>query len=79
MSKNKINEGLIDKAIESIFIALAKNQKKAALQSLAKKDPEVAKLLKNIEDSKTKLKSRLTKKQKKAASQGTYFKPGAFK
>ena len=49
MSKNKINEGLIDKAISSIFTSIGKGARKQALKQIAKKDPKIAKSIKDLE------------------------------
>jgi len=78
MSKKNINEGIIDKAISSIFGAIGKGLRKQVLKDLAKKDPKIAKSIKDLEDARKNLKSVLSKKDTKLALQGKYFKPGAF-
>ena len=74
----KINEGIIDKAISSIFGAIGKGLRKQVLKDLAKKDPKIAKSIKDLEKAKKDLKSVLSKKDTKLALKGKYFEPGAF-
>mgnify|MGYP003146970995 CR=1 FL=1 len=64
MSKNKINEGLIDKAISSIFTSIGKGARKQALKQIAKKDPKIAKSIKDLEKAKKELKASLGKTYK---------------
>ena len=78
MSKKNINEGIIDKAISSIFGAIGKGLRKQVLKDLAKKDPKIAKSIKDLENARKNLKSVLSKKDTKLALQGKYFEPGAF-
>ena len=60
MSKKNINEGIIDKAISSIFGAIGKGLRKQVLKDLAKKDPKIAKSIKDLEKAKKDLKSVLS-------------------
>ena len=78
MSKNDINEGVIDKAISAIFGAVGRGMRNAVLKDLAEKDPKIAKSIKDLEKAKKDLKLALSKKDKKLALKGKYFKPGAF-
>jgi len=59
MSKKNINEGIIDKAISSIFGAIGKGLRKQVLKDLAKKDPNIAKSIKDLEKAKKDLKKSL--------------------
>ena len=61
MSKKNINEGIIDKAISSIFGAIGKGLRKQVLKDLAKKDPKIAKSIKDLENAKKDLKKSLGK------------------
>jgi len=78
MSKNKVNEGLVDKAVSAIFGAVGRQLRKAALKDLAKKDPKIAKSINDLEKIQKDLTSVLTKKEKELASKGKYFEPDAF-
>jgi len=59
MSKKNINEGIIDNAISSIFGAIGKGLRKQVLKDLAKKDPKIAKSIKDLEKAKKDLKKSL--------------------
>ena len=78
MSKKRVNEGLVDKAVSAIFGALGKQLRKSTLKDLSKKDPKIAKSIKDLEKIQKDLTSVLTKKEKELASKGKYFEPGAF-
>ena len=49
MSKKRVNEGLVDKAVSAIFGAVGKQLRKSTLKDLSKKDPKIAKSIKDLE------------------------------
>ena len=78
MSKKRVNEGLVDKAVSAIFGAVGKQLRKSTLKDLSKKDPKIAKSIKDLEKIQKDLTSVLTKKEKELASKGKYFEPDAI-
>ena len=68
MSKKRVNEGLVDKAVSAIFGAVGKQLRKSTLKDLSKKDPKIAKSIKDLEKIQKDLTSVLTKKEKELAS-----------
>jgi hypothetical protein len=76
VSKKRVNEGLIDSAISSIFGAIGRGIGDRTLKILAKKDPKIAQSLKQAEDARKILKTRLdamSKKDKRDLKKGKYF------
>ena len=77
----KINEGIIDTFVGALFTAVGKGSHSRALKSISKKDPKIAKKIKNIQQNRKVLKQmlkdagvkKLTKADKKAISKGEYF------
>ena len=67
MSKKRVNEGLVDKAVSAIFGAVGKQLRKSTLKDLSKKDPKIAKSIKDLEKIQKDLTSVLTKKEKELA------------
>ena len=68
MSKKRVNEGLVDKAVSAIFGAVGKQLRKSTLKDLSKKDPKIAKSIKDLEKIQKDLTSVLTKKEKELAA-----------
>ena len=73
MSKKRVNEGLVDKAVSSIFGAVGKQLRKSTLKDLSKKDPKIAKSIEDLEKIQKDLKNTLSKKDKKLVKKGEYF------
>ena len=76
MSKKRVNEGLIDSAINSIFSAIGKGIGDRTLKKLAKKDPKIAQSLKQAQNARKILQKQLdamSKKDKRDLKKGTYF------
>ena len=65
MSKKRVNEGLVDKAVSAIFGAVGKQLRKSTLKDLSKKDPKIAKSIEDLEKIQKDLKNTLSKKDKK--------------
>ena len=62
MSKKQISEGIIDKALEKIFGAVAKGSQSAAINKLKKDDPSLAKDLEVLEKKKKEIRQKMIKK-----------------
>ena len=73
MSKKRVNEGLVDKAVSAIFGAVGKQLRKSTLKDLSKKDPKIAKSIEDLEKIQKDLKNTLSKKDKKLVKRGEYF------
>jgi len=72
--KNK--EQLVEGVIDAIFGSIARGFESRALKMLAKKDPEIAKAIKQAEASRKILQKRIdrmSKADQKAIKKGTYF------
>ena len=73
MSKKRVNEGLVDKAVSAIFGAVGKQLRKSTLKDLSKKDPKIAKSIEDLEKIQKDLKNTLSKKDIKLVKKGEYF------
>ena len=77
----KVNEGILDKFIGSVFGAIGRGAHSRALKHLSKKDPDIAKQIKTIEKNRKELAKMLkqanvekpTKADKAALAKGEYF------
>ena len=77
----KVNEGILDKFISSVFGAIGRGAHSRALKHLSKKDPVIAKQIKTIEKNRKELAKMLkkanvvkpTKADRAALAKGEYF------
>jgi hypothetical protein len=73
----KTDEIVTESFIEKIFTSVGKGLRSGALKTLAKKDPEIAKSLKDLEKTRKEIDDRiknLPADVRKAATSGNYFK-----
>lgn len=73
----KTDEIITESFIEKIFTSVGKGLRSGALKTLAKKDPEIAKSLKDLEKTRKEIDDRiknLPADVRKAATSGNYFK-----
>ena len=78
----KVTEGVIDSFIGAVFNVVGAGAYSAALDSISRKDPEIAKKVKLIRKNRKELKKMLkkagvpplTRAQKKALARGEYLK-----
>tara|TARA_Y100000310_G_scaffold59923_1_gene55314 strand:+ start:411 stop:689 length:279 start_codon:yes stop_codon:yes gene_type:complete len=65
-----VNEGVIDRFISAIFTRVGKGFESRAINKLRKTDPELAKQLKKLQDTKKEIEKNLSKKSKKQLAKG---------
>jgi len=73
----KTGELVTESFIEKLFTSVGKGLRSGALKTLAKKDPEIAKSLKDLEKTRKEIDDRiknLPADVRKAATSGNYFK-----
>ena len=73
----KTDEIVTESFIEKIFTSVGKGLRSGALKTLAKKDPEIAKSLKDLEKTRKEIDDRiknLPADVRNAATSGNYFK-----
>mgnify|MGYP000268192667 CR=1 FL=1 len=86
--KKIVNEDIIDNVVGSIFRTIGKGMRSAAIRKISKKDPEFAKKIKDLEQSRkefddyisknVKPENRLTKSDEKAIERGEFFDVSKF-
>ena len=65
MSKYKqINEGILDAFINKLFLTVGKGLESAAIRKLSKSDPELAKQIKDLKQTRKDIVTSLTRKQR---------------
>ena len=84
--KKIVNENIIDNIVGGIFRTIGKGLRSAAIKKISKKDPEFAKKIKDLEQSRKELdayleknvKSKPSKKDRKAVIRGDFFDVSKF-
>lgn len=77
MPKYKSNKIIRESFIEKLFTSVGRGLRSKALKHIAKKDPEIAKSLKDLEKVRKEIDKRIEKlshSDKKAIASGNYFK-----